>query len=81
MFTVLNESVSVVAVYAANTLKPRKILWRGVTYPVEKITLVSDLTEGVIKRRIYSIVLRSTLYRLEFNRTTEHWTLLEVYCE
>lgn len=81
MFTSLNEPVSVVAVYSNNTVQPRKLLWRGREYQVEKITLTSDIREGVIQRRVYSIQLEKNIYRLEFNRTTESWKLLEVYCE
>ena len=81
MFTPLNERVSVVVVYANNAVKPYKLRWRGQEHLIEKITLTSDLTEGIIKRRVYSVQFAGALYRLEFNRMTEHWKLLEVYCE
>lgn len=81
MYTIINEPISVVGVYTKNTFIPRKFKWRSKEYKITRITLATDTKKGLILERQYSVLVESTVYRLLFNRTTEEWSLEEVWIE
>ncbi len=79
MFTTVEETIHVAGVYKNDTFVPRSFLWNSKKITVESITYIADYSEGEMKLRSYSILTQNTLYRIIFNRATEHWTLSEVY--
>lgn len=81
MFTSINESIEVVGIFAHARFTPKKFRWQQRVIPISQITLTSDIKDAGIKKRLYSVLNEKTLYRLEFNRDTEHWTLLEIWSE
>lgn len=81
MYQTIGEEISVVGSYQAGKFKPAKFQWRAKVYPVEEITLANDAKDGGVRKRYYSVVSRGTVYRLCFNRETEHWLLEEVWYE
>lgn len=81
MYQTIHEKILVWGVYRQAQFAPQKFVWRLASYPVDKITLVSDLKEGLVKKRIYSLISRGNMYRLSFNRETEIWFLEEIWCE
>lgn len=78
MFTPIEESVAVAGVYEKASFFPRVFLWRGRKYPIEKITLVSDIKDGSARQRVYSVLSGETLYRLLFDREKEGWQLVAI---
>lgn len=79
MFQTIGEKVAVIGVYQNSRFVPKKFLWRNSIIRVEMITLISDIRDGMVRKRIYSVLSQQTLYRLLFNRETEIWTLEETW--
>lgn len=77
----INEIISVVGIYKNYTFIPHKFKWNQKIYPINQVTLTSNVKDGGVKKRLYSVVSQSNTYRLEFNRDTETWYLLEVWVE
>lgn len=81
MLNSVNEKISVIGTYKNSRFTPKKFQWREKIIPVETITFITDDKNGQMKIRIYSILHKNTLYRIEFNRESEVWTLLETYID
>ena len=81
MYQTINESVLVAGVYAHHTFTPKKFKWRTRDLAIDRITLVSDIKDGGVKKRLYSVTVGKDVYRLEFNRDSEHWILNELWIE
>lgn len=81
MYISIMESISVAGTYASTGFTPKKFLWKRKTYPIDTITLITNIKDGGVLSRMYSVVSQNNMYRLLFNRTIERWTLMEVWCE
>lgn len=81
MYETINAKIWVVGVYRQSGFIPRKFLWKNKEYQVDQITLATDVRDGFVKKRLYSVVSGANVYRLEFNRDSEEWRLAEVWCE
>ncbi len=81
MLTPVGEPVAVLGSYAHATFSPRKFKWRERVFSITEVTFVTDVKDGGVKKRTYSVLSGGTLYRLEFNRDTEDWCLAEIWCE
>lgn len=84
MYQTIGEDISVIGVYRPRgkfKFEPRKFLWRGSEYHVSEITLCNDVKDGGVRKRYFSLVAKGNVYRISFNRDTEHWTIEEVWCE
>jgi hypothetical protein len=81
MFTSISESIAVVGTYNHSSFHPRKFKWRDRVYMIEQLTFVTELKDGGVKQRMYSVTSGGNVYRLVFNRDTEDWQLAEVWCE
>lgn len=81
MYQTINEDISVVGVYSKSHFIPKKFKWSNKVFPVKEITLYNDVRDGAVKKRLYSVLSGCNVYRLEFNRESEKWRILEVWCE
>ncbi|GIK83930.1 MAG: hypothetical protein BroJett025_05520 [Patescibacteria group bacterium] len=81
MYQTINETISVLGVYARSHFVPKKFKWKEKIFPIKEITLYSDVRDGGVKKRLYSVVSGANVYRLEFNRESEKWYILEVWVE
>ena len=81
MFEKIEEKISVLGAYIKGEFIPKKFKWRGKEYTIEKITLVSNIRDGSVKKRLYGVTSSTNLYRLSFNRDDESWLLEEIWCE
>jgi hypothetical protein len=81
MYQTIAESVSVAGVYHQGSFVPKKFKWRHRTLSIDEITLVSDVTDGGVKKRLYGVVVANEVYRLEFDRDNENWLLAEIWVE
>ncbi|MEP7167689.1 MAG: hypothetical protein ABI758_06980 [Candidatus Woesebacteria bacterium] len=81
MFQRIDEKVEVAGVYKAATFVPKKIKWGKKVLLIEKVTLISDIRDGAIRKRMYSLLCGGELYRVVFNRDTEIWILEEIWTE
>lgn len=81
MFQIIGEAIAVVGMYKNSVFTPKKFLWKSRVYLIEKITLISDTRDGMVRLRLYSVLCGKTLYRILFNRETEKWILEEVWVE
>lgn len=81
MYQSIHEAIQVVGVYRQRRFKPVKFQWQQRVLPVDEITMETELRDGGIKQRMYSVVSGGNVYRLLFNRDSEEWWLEEVWCE
>ncbi len=81
MFQRIAEKIEVAGVYKNTEFIPRKFQWRHRVYQIDELTLISDIKDGGIRKRLYSVTSRGNLYRLCFNRDSESWLLEEVWYE
>ena len=81
-FVPINEPIDVAGVYSnKRPFQPTKFRWNNKLLPISQITLTSDVKDGGIKKRLYSVVADNVLYRLEFTLDIEQWKLLEIWNE
>jgi len=81
MYQTINETISIAGVYSRSKFSPKKFKWNNKEFPIKEITLTSDTRDGTIKKRFYSVLSNGNLYRIEFNRESESWTLNEIWVE
>lgn len=81
MYQTIGETIRVIGLYAHQSFVPKKFLWQQKEYPIEKITFVTDMRDGVTRKRRYSVVSGAQAYRLLFNRNEETWVLEELWVE
>lgn len=81
MFHTIGEKISVAGVYRGGAFIPKKFQWNKKTLNIDQVTLIADTKDGGVRRRIYSVLSGTTLYRILFNRETEIWTLEEIWVE
>jgi len=81
MYQKIGDRILVTGTYTRGGFTPQKFHWQRQTYPIAQITLKSDIRDGGVRKRFYSVVSGANVYRLEFNRDSETWLLEEVWCE
>lgn len=84
MYQTISESIAVVGRYSdhpGSLFQPVKFRWRNRSYLIEKVTLLTEIKDGAARSRMYSVLVRGTLYRLLFHRELERWSLEEVWIE
>lgn len=81
MFQRIGEKIIVAGTYKQAAFYPRKFLWNKQTFLVSEITVVTDIRDGMTKKRMYSLLCGKNLYRVVFNRDTETWVLEEIWME
>ena len=81
MYQSINESIDVIGVYKKRQFVPKKFKWKNKIFLIKQVTLSNDVREGDIKKRLYSVLAGGNVYRLEFNRDSERWQLLEIWIE
>lgn len=81
MYQTVNEEIEVLGVYQKSRFIPKKFKWKNAVLPIKEITISNDVRDGLIKKRLYSVLSGANLYRIEFNRESEKWQILEIWCE
>lgn len=81
MYQDVYEQISVIGIYTTNTFIPKKFLWHSKEYLIREITWKSDVKDGGVKKRFYSVMSGNELYRIEFNRETENWILQQIWIQ
>lgn len=81
MYQKIHEEIKVAGVYKNHTFQPFKFLWKNRQLKIDQITLASDVKDGMIKKRFYSVLVGKDIYRILFNRETETWILDEVWVD
>ncbi len=81
MYQTIHEEISILGVYSKSKFIPKKFKWKNKNYTIDQITLISDTRDGNIKKRLYSVISKGNVYRLEFNRKTEKWLLEEIWVD
>ncbi|MDH5532804.1 MAG: hypothetical protein OEX81_00055 [Candidatus Pacebacteria bacterium] len=81
MYQKIGEKIKVAGVYKDYTFQPFKFQWNGRQLKIDKITLVSNIKNGLIKKRLYSVMIGNDIFRLLFDRESESWTIDEVWVD
>jgi hypothetical protein len=81
MYESIDETISVIGVYANAHFVPKKFLWNEREYVISTVTFAADIKEGDIRKRHYTVISEGNAYRLLFDRSKETWKLKEVWNE
>lgn len=81
MYQTIGEPIRVVGVYERQTFVPKKFRWHDRTYVIDRVTFVTDIRDGLTRKRTYSVTCGPNAYRLLFDRTQETWVLKELWVE
>ncbi len=81
MYQRLHETVVVAGVYHHSQFEPVWFDWQQKRYQIKQVTLVTDVKDGGVNKRLYSVQAGNDIYRLEFNRDTDDWILKAVWIE
>jgi len=82
MYQTLHETIQVIALFSQGNCTPKKYLWRGTTFFIDQITLKSDVKDGGVKWRYFSVVANdSNVYRLSWNLDSLEWFVEEVWID
>ncbi len=81
MYQRIHETISVIGVYKEAAFVPKKFLWNSRVYRVDEITFVTNVRDGGVQKRMYSLISKGNAYRVVFNRDEETWKLEEVWCD
>lgn len=81
MYQKINQKIWVAGVYKNTSFTPVKFQWGKKQFPIQEITLQSNIKDGQIYKRFYSVISGREVYRLEFNRTSETWYLKEIWVD
>ncbi|HEX7017863.1 MAG TPA: hypothetical protein VF209_03070 [Patescibacteria group bacterium] len=79
MFTKLHDRIQVIGIFTFKGFIPKKFQWKDKVYLINQVTLVSDVKDGGLRQRWYSVEVRGNVYRLLYNRDHDEWWLEEVY--
>ena len=81
MYQKIGEKIWIAGSYKGEKFIPYKFKWGDREIKINQITLVSDVKDGGIKKRFYSVTSDREVYRILFNRESEQWTLEEIWIE
>lgn len=81
MFTTLHDRIQVIGTFTFKGFVPKKFQWKNKTYIVKRVTLVSDVKDGGLRQRWYSVEAAGNIYRLLHNRDYEEWWVEAVYVD
>lgn len=81
MFQSIHEKIAVSGTYHQARFIPQSFVWQHRHYPVEAITLISDIKNGQHCKRMYSLMASNRLHRVMFDRDRETWMLEEIWYE
>mgnify|MGYP000846209680 FL=1 len=81
MYQTIHEPIRVAGVFDKAHFVPRWFEWGQLHLNIEKITLVSDYKQGLLKSKSFSVLAAGNLYRLVFNLNTLDWMLDAIWID
>lgn len=81
MYQTIGEPIAVIGLYKDSHFIPHRLKWGTRELKIDQITLISDVKDGGIKKRFYSVVIGKEVLRILFNRDSEQWTIEEIWVE
>lgn len=81
MYQTIHEDIIMAGVYSQSKFAPKKFEWKKKIYQVDQVTLVADIKDGGVKKRLFSLVSSGEVYRIFFDRESEKWWLEEKWVE
>jgi len=81
MYQTIHENVEMAGVYTQAKFMPKKFKWKNRVYQVQEVTLVADIKDGGVKKRLFSLLSKGEVYRLIFDRDNEKWWLEEKWVD
>lgn len=81
MYEEVNQPIAVIGIYQKHQFLPKKFKWQQQILSIDEVTLVNNVKDGQIQKRLYSVVAAGNVYRLEFNRVSEQWKLLQIWVD
>ena len=81
MYTVINESILVGAVFSSGKIVPRFFIWKRRKYQIKEVTYFWHSKTGSAPIFHYSVTSHGSVYEISYNLKTSIWHLEKVYVE
>lgn len=81
MYQKIGEKIWMAGLYKNGKFVPYKFKWQAKELKIDQVTLTSNVKDGAIKKRFYSVVCGKEVYRILFDRESEQWSLEEIWLE
>lgn len=81
MYQTIHETIRVAGIFDKLQFKPVWFVWKNKRFVIKKITLVSKLKEGSIEKIIYSVQVKSDVYRLDYFPQEKEWFLESIWID
>ncbi len=81
MYQTIHEPIIVAGVFKQASFRPVWFEWQQQRFPVEEITLTSELQHGSVRKIMYSVLADGDLYRLDYCPSNHHWQLAAIWVE
>jgi hypothetical protein len=81
MYTVINEPISVGAIFSSGKIIPRFFIWNRRKYRVEEVTYFWRSKIGSVPILHFAVVSYESVYEISYNSETSDWHLEKVYVE
>ena len=80
MINYVNEEVSVITVYNAetHTIKPVAMKWNGKRHTIVRVAFYHPVRKGRVLHHVFSVTDGAMDFRLDFNSENQQWHLMEV---
>ena len=81
MYTIVNEPISVGAIFSSGKITPRFFIWDRKKYQVEKVTYFWRSKTGNVPILHFTVTNDESVYEISYNSGTARWHLERVYAE
>ncbi|MDD3480665.1 MAG: hypothetical protein PHW75_00335 [Patescibacteria group bacterium] len=81
MYSIVNERVSVLAVFKEGSVFPYMISWQGQRRKIDKVNLKYQEREGGSINYFFAIESKGLIAKLRYNDKSLLWTLEEIWLE
>ncbi len=81
MLEQINEPIEVEVYFGPGQVRPRKFIWHGRKYEIQKVNLTYAKRDGRVKFYYFAVSDSTNYFKLEFNTETLFWKLVEIYVE
>ena len=81
MYQTIHEQIRVGGIFEKAEFKPVWFMWNKKHFKINEITLISDFKDGSIKKKIFSVLAKDNLYRLDYCPSEYSWFLEQIWVD
>ncbi len=81
MYQTIHETIKVGGIFHQAQFKPLWFVWQEKRFDINEITLISDLKNGKVKKKLFSVLANDNLYRLDYCPADQTWFLEQIWVD